>query len=62
MIIVKTGRRKIEQVLKEYRQKLIKVKQLHQIRDKKAYTKKSTRRREEIKLAKYKNKRNHDEF
>ncbi len=62
MIIIKTGKRKIDQVLKEYRQKLIKVKQLDNIRNKKAYKKKSAKRREEIKLAKYKDKRNHDGF
>lgn len=62
MIIIKTGNRKIEHVLKEYRQKLIKVDQLNSIRNKKAYKKKSEIRREQIKLAKYKNKRSHDEF
>jgi len=60
MIIVPVGSRKIDQALKEYRQKLIKVKQLNNVRDKKAYKKKSEKRREEIKLAKYKDRRNHD--
>ncbi|MBT8268411.1 MAG: 30S ribosomal protein S21, partial [Bacteroidia bacterium] len=40
--------------LKRYKRKVRKVRQLNQIRDNKNYTKKSTRRREIIKKARYK--------
>ena len=45
---------KIDRVLKRYKQKFRKTKQLQQVKTNKFFTKKSTKRREEIAKAKYK--------
>ena len=52
-INVKEGE-SIDRVLKRYKRKVRKVKQMNQLREKKNYTKKSTKRRETIKKARYK--------
>ena len=51
-IDVKPGE-SIDRALKRYKRKVRKVRQLNQIRENKNYTKKSTKRRETIKKAKY---------
>ena len=46
----------IERALKRYKRKVRKVRQMNQIRERKNFTKKSTKRREIIKKAMYKQK------
>ena len=46
----------IERALKQYKRKVRKVRQLNQIRERKNFTKKSTKRRETIKKAMYRQK------
>lgn len=58
MVIIKVGDKKIERVLKEYRQKLDRTRVHRELRDRKEYTKKSVKRREQMKLARYKNRKN----
>ena len=53
IINIKPGE-KIERVLKRYKRKVKNTKQLQQIKSNKFFTKKSTKRREEIAKAKYK--------
>ncbi|GAA3571507.1 30S ribosomal protein S21 [Snuella lapsa] len=53
IINIKSGER-IESALKRYKRKVRNTKQLQQLRSKKVFTKKSTKRREEITRAKYK--------
>ena len=45
---------KIDRALKRYKRKVRNTKQMHQIKNNKFFTKKSTKRREEIAKAKYK--------
>lgn len=56
MIIIEVGNRKIEHILKEYRQKVDKVGIVKELKDRKRFKKKSLQRREEINKAKYRNK------
>lgn len=56
MLIIKVGNKRIEQVLKEYRKKVEKTKQLEILRDRKEYEKPSERKRRLKQNAKYKNK------
>jgi small subunit ribosomal protein S21 len=58
MVIIKVGDKKIERVLKEYRQKLDRTRVHRELRDRKEYTKKSVKRREQMKLARYRNRKN----
>jgi small subunit ribosomal protein S21 len=58
MIIIEVGNRKIEYILKEYRQKVDKVGIVKELKDRKRFKKKSLQRREEIDRAKYRNKFN----
>jgi len=58
MIIIEVGNRKIEHVLKEYRQKVDRVGIVKELKDRKRFKKKSLQRREEINRAKYRNKFN----
>ena len=53
IINIKEGEN-IERALKRYKRKVRNIKQLQQIKSNKFFTKKSTRRREEIAKAKYK--------
>jgi small subunit ribosomal protein S21 len=53
MIIIKSEGKKIEGVLKEYRQKVDKVGQLKELRNRKNFKKKSSLRREEIDRARH---------
>tara|TARA_R100000908_G_C3739168_1_gene136153 strand:+ start:403 stop:594 length:192 start_codon:yes stop_codon:yes gene_type:complete len=58
MLIVKLGKKdKIEVALKKFKRKVIKTKQMKQLRDRMYHTKKSVKRRAEIKNAKYKQKK-----
>tara|TARA_Y100000389_G_scaffold4016_1_gene3841 strand:+ start:2303 stop:2494 length:192 start_codon:yes stop_codon:yes gene_type:complete len=58
MLIVKLGKKdKIETALKKFKSKVIKTKQMKQLRDRMYHTKKSVKRRAEIKNAKYKQKK-----
>jgi ribosomal protein S21 len=56
MIIVKTNGKKIEYVLKEYRQKMSNVGTHRELNKRKRFKKKSAKRREEIQKAIYKSK------
>lgn len=56
MIIIEVGNRKIEHILKEYRQKVDKIGIVKELKDRKRFKKKSLQRREEINRAKYRNK------
>ena len=58
MIIIEVGNRKIEYILKEYRQRVDKVGIVKELKDRKRFKKKSLQRREEIDRAKYRNKFN----
>ena len=58
MIIIEVGNRKIEYILKEYRQKVDKVGILKELRERKRFKKKSLQRREEVNRAKYRNRFN----
>jgi small subunit ribosomal protein S21 len=58
MVIIKVGDKKIERVLKEYRQKLDRTRVHRELRDRKEYTKKSVKLREQMKLARYRNRKN----
>jgi small subunit ribosomal protein S21 len=53
IINIKPGE-KIDRALKRYKRKVKNTKQLHQIKNNKFFTKKSTKRREEIDNAKHK--------
>lgn len=55
MIIVKPKGRKIEYVLKEYRQKLNNIGVHQELKERKRFKKKSAKRREQIQKAKYLN-------
>lgn len=57
MIIIDCKNRKLEQVLKEYRQKVEKIGQIHELRERLTYEKPSIRRRKEKKFAQYRNKK-----
>ncbi|WP_299551474.1 30S ribosomal protein S21 [Seonamhaeicola sp.] len=55
MLIIKIkSDEKIDRALKRYKRKFRNTKQLQQLKSKKTFTKKSTKRREEIAKAKYK--------
>ncbi len=56
MIIIKVKGKKIEYVLKEYRQKVDKLGILRELRDRREFKKKSTKKREQLNKAKYKNR------
>jgi len=58
MIIIKGDGKRIEYMVKEYRQKVNKIGQLKELRDRREYKKKTTRKREQRKHAIYKNKLN----
>ena len=55
MIIIKVGK-SIEQALKKYKEKYIKLKISKQLNERKEYKKKSVERRDEISRAKYREK------
>ncbi len=54
MLIVKVRNNNIERAIKQMRRKVISTKQVKKLRDLKAFTKKSTKRREQIHNAEYK--------
>lgn len=58
MIIVKSKGIKVEYMLKEFRQKTRDTKLLQELKDRRHHTKKSVKRREEIKQAKYNERSN----
>lgn len=58
MIIIKGEGKKIEYMVKEYRQKVSRIKQLDELKDRLEYKKKATKRREQRKKAIYKSKLN----
>ena len=53
MLIVKVQKGKIEQAIKQMRRKVISTKVIQKVREKKEYTKKSVKRRNEINKAIY---------
>lgn len=61
MIIIKSEGKKIEGVLKEYRQKVDKTGQLKELRSRKNFEKKSSIRREEINRAKHRQRIQRDD-
>lgn len=58
MIIIEVKGRRIETVLKQYRQKLNDIGTHKELRDRKTFKKKSIKRREQLNKAKYLNGRN----
>jgi small subunit ribosomal protein S21 len=54
MLIIKIEKNNIEKALKQFKSKVSKTNLINQINNRKEYIKKSVRRREEIKKAKYK--------
>lgn len=58
MIIVKGEGKRIEYMVKEFRQKVNKIGMIQELRDRREYKKKTTRKREQRKNAIYKNKLN----
>lgn len=60
MIIVEVKNGNIEQALKKYKNKVIKTKQIHQLRDRKEFVKPSVTRRDEVRKATYIQKLNTD--
>jgi|8_EtaG_2_1085327.scaffolds.fasta_scaffold00591_19 ribosomal protein S21 len=54
MLIVKVGKNNIEKAIKAMRYKVFKTKQVKNLREQKAFKKKSTKRREQIHNAIYK--------
>lgn len=54
MLIIKIEKNNIEKALKQFKSKVSKTNLISQINNRKEYIKKSVRRREEIKKAKYK--------
>lgn len=58
MIIIKGEGKRIEYMVKEYRQKVSKVRQLDELKDRREYKKKAAKRREQRKNAIYKSKLN----
>jgi small subunit ribosomal protein S21 len=60
MLITKVEKGNIEQALKRYKYKTLKVKQLKKLRDKKQYTKPSAEKRVQLQKAKYIEQRNND--
>ena len=60
MLITKVEKGNIEQALKRYKYKTLKVKQLKKLRDKKQYTKPSAKKREQLQKAKYIEQKNGD--
>ena len=61
MIIIKSEGKKIEGILKEYRQKVDKTGQLKELRSRKNFEKKSSIRRQDIKRAKYRQRIQRDD-
>lgn len=60
MIIVKVKNKKIESVLKTYRQRMDKYKIHEELRNRKTFTSKSQKRREQFNRAKYLSTKNND--
>lgn len=60
MLITKVEKGNIEQALKRYKYKTIKVKQLKKLRDKKQYTKPSAAKRVQLQKAKYVQQKDND--
>ncbi len=60
MLITKVEKGNIEQALKRYKYKTLKVKQLKKLRDKKQYTKPSAKKREQLQNPKYIEQKNGD--
>lgn len=58
MIIIDCKNKKIESCLKAYRQKVEKIKQVQELRERKTFEKPSVRRRREKLSAKYRNLKN----
>ena len=58
MIIINSKNRKIESILKEYRQKVERLGLIKELRDRTTFTKPSVKRRHEKMLAKYKTRNN----
>jgi len=56
MIIIKTKGKRIDYVLKAYRQKVDKIGTIRELRERRTFKKKSQRRREQLSKAKYKNR------
>jgi|TARA_R110002095_G_scaffold184272_1_gene161500 small subunit ribosomal protein S21 len=60
MLIIKVEKGNIEQALKRYKHKSIKVKQVKKLREKKEYTKPSAAKRTLLQKAKYVEQKNSD--
>jgi len=58
MIIIKGEGKRIDYMIKEYRKKIRNIGMVSELRDRKEYKKKTTRKRENLKNAIYKNKLN----
>jgi small subunit ribosomal protein S21 len=58
MIIIKGEGKRIDYMIKEYRKKIRNIGMMSELRDRKEYKKKTTRKRENLKNAIYKNKLN----
>ena len=60
MLIIKVEKGNIEQALKRYKYKSIKIKQVKKLRENKHFTKPSVAKREQLKNAKYVAQKNND--
>tara|TARA_Y100000389_G_scaffold169467_1_gene175783 strand:- start:961 stop:1146 length:186 start_codon:yes stop_codon:yes gene_type:complete len=58
MIIIKGEGKRIDYMIKEYKKKIRNIGMMSELRDRKEYKKKTTRKRENLKNAIYKNKLN----
>ena len=58
MIIIKGEGKRIDYMIKEYKKKIRNIGMVSELRDRKEYKKKTTRKRENLKNAIYKNKLN----
>jgi len=63
MLIIKVGKNEhIDKALKRYKHKVIKTKQMKEIRERQEFTKKSQRKRKKIEKAKYVQKMRDNEY
>jgi|TARA_R110000803_G_scaffold82414_3_gene148557 small subunit ribosomal protein S21 len=60
MLIIKVEKGNIEQALKRYKYKSIKIKQVKKLREKKEYTKPSAAKRTQLQKAKYVEQKHND--
>tara|TARA_Y100000389_G_scaffold202153_1_gene246691 strand:+ start:937 stop:1122 length:186 start_codon:yes stop_codon:yes gene_type:complete len=58
MIVIKGEGKRIDYMIKEYKKKIRNIGMISELRDRKEYKKKTTRKRENLKNAIYKNKLN----